>query len=183
MTRIIACPALIPKTLPFSSTVAIRGDNDVHFTPTVTRSTRLLSNFANDIIDLAKDALIALEKAIAVAAEALKQEISNATKFIEEKIKDIGNSIEDMVKKTIDNIKDVYNKIQEEANRIIEQGEAFVKDGVDSIQKSFLKITSIIAESVLPDFLEQSLKNNLKFVTDFVAAWNKVMNLDRFDLC
>jgi len=129
---------------------------------------KTISNFANNVIDLARDALRAAEKAIAAAAEALKQEISNATKFIEDKIKNIGNSIEDMVKKTIDNIKDVYEKIQEETNRIIEQGEAFVKDGVDSLQKSFLKINSIIAESVLPDFLEQSLKNNLKFVTDFV---------------
>lgn len=24
--------------------------------------------------------------------------------------------------------------------------------------------------------------NNSKFVTDFIAAWNKVMNADRFDL-
>ncbi len=128
-----------------------------------------ISNVANNIVDLTKEALRAAEKAIAAKVEALKQEISNATKFIEEKIKDIGNSIEDLVKKTIDNINDVYDKIKEETSRIIEQGEAFVKDGMDSIQKSFLKITSIIAESVFPDFLEQSLKNNLKFVTDFVS--------------
>ena len=136
---------------------------------TIKSAINTISNVANNIIDLTKEALRAAEKAIAATVEALKQEISNATKFIEEKIKDIGNSIEDLVKKTIDNINDVYDKIKEETSRIIEQGEAFVKDGMDSIQKSFLKITSIIAESVFPDFLEQSLKNNLKFVTDFVS--------------
>ncbi len=49
---------------------------------------KTISNVANSFIDLAKDAMKALEKAIAAAAEVLKQEISNATKFIEDKIKE-----------------------------------------------------------------------------------------------
>jgi catalase-peroxidase len=38
-----------------------------------------------------------------------------------------------------------------------------------------MKVTAFITEHAVVDAKE-------KFVNDFVAAWDKVMNLDRFDL-
>jgi len=134
---------------------------------------RFFSNPVSSIVNLVKDTVSGIGNLVSDMAEALKKEINNAVKFIEDKVKDITQSIENMVQKTLDGIKDVYDKIKDETTRLFEKAEGFIKDGIDSIQTSFTKITSSLAESLLPDFLEQSVKNNLKFASDFIATYLK----------
>ena len=138
---------------------------------------RFFSNPVSSIVSIVKDTISGIGNLVSniaeTIAETVKKEINNAVKFIEDRVKDITQSIENMVQKTLDGIKDVYDKIVEETKRFIESAEGAIKDGIDSIQTSFTKITSSISESILPDFLEQSVKNNLKFASDFIATYLK----------